>query len=272
MKWLRRLFRRQPVVTVVVATYRRFGLFVPLQCLARQTRPPDHVVIVTDGVLLNDALGPSALPWRLKIRHKHVYNHNDYGSAIPLNSGLDAVPRDTTHMMVLADHTYVREGWVEQHLAYHEEAERAIVSGATKLHEESDPFHFPGEHCACRGTWMPFRPSGEPIFVGTLATGQQAADCVYNSSLSIRMDVMKKIGGWDERFEGGYGYDDFTLAHRAEAQSGKPAVVSFAASMIAHRLQHGKGVRRPVRDMEENFKLYERIKKYELLSKAFRTR
>lgn len=58
--------------------------------------------------------------------------------------------------------------------------------------------------------------------------------------IAVRRDDWEKLGGYDERFGDGYGYDDDNFIHRLEAAGWKPVLVP---GRMAHSLPHSDSVR-----------------------------
>ena len=243
-------FKRHPSVSVLCATFRPSGLAIPIACLKRQALKPDQIVFVADGIDFRAAMGgytsvtgiANRLDWITISRSPNLY-----GNCIPLNAGLDIVKGDVT--MVLTDLATISDKWIEGHLALLTK-NTCLVSGGTEV----------------GGRWFPF---GEGATLKSSAT----ASAVYGASLSIRTVLLRKIGGWDERFNGGHGYDDFLLAHRAVAHSGLECTVSTDPRVVAHRPPHDDGDKVIIRTVEENKALFEALRsdQKELLKPAWRS-
>lgn len=267
-------------ISVMVATCRPRGFQLPLQALLAQTRLPNEVIWVADGVELEEAFGDAeafAPAGRLPSRFvKPDVTPRLYGPSVALNVGLDVAQGDL--LLVLADRSWVGPDWVKAHALYHEIGlPVCLVSGGKVLHEEDvGPVN---EACSCPAVWMPFDRAASrfgqaafPPTIGDLGTAQ----LVTYSSLSLSLRLMREIGGWDERFAGGHGSDDVYLALQAHARSGLPPLVTMDPRLISHRLKTAPGGtelgRELVRTSEDNLALLRKLVAEELHQPAWRAK
>ena len=89
-------------------------------------------------------------------------------------------------------------------------------------------------------------------------------------SLSTRTEYLRSFGGWDERLDGGHGFEDILLAWRIEHASKKPGIVLAAPEIRTHRLRCHHGGKRITKGPDDNRILAEWIRDNELDKPAVR--
>lgn len=192
----------EPVVSVVIPTHqRREALQTVLESLAQQSvEPSSYEVVVavdasTDGTLemLEAFTAPYDLCW---------VSPSGRGRASACNAAVAAARGEVA--IVLDDDMRVVPEFVARHRSHHPQGSRRCVLGAVPVELESDSTH------AARYVKDKFE-----LHLSRLSDPAHLAlpRSFYTGNASLRTEVMRAVGGFDESF-GIYGNEDVELALR----------------------------------------------------------
>lgn len=155
---------------------------------------PVEIVVVIDGSTDGTAAALARLdcPFRLK-----VLEQENRGQAAARNRGAIGARGDI--LLFLDDDMICDPQLLQQHASSHQAGADA-VTGEVTIHPDSEP-GFLKDRLAAAASWSRgSRPS---------------AFNLYSGNLSIRRDVFREVGGFDEEFTaGGYGGEDLDLGLR----------------------------------------------------------
>lgn len=191
-----------PVVSVVIPTYqRRESVLRALTALAVQTVSPGEyeVVVVIDGSSDGSREALQSLSPQYTLRVLCQQNH---GRAAACNAGIAAARGDI--VVLLDDDMEATPDFLAAHLHAHAEGgERAVIGAApvTITTELPPPVAYVGRK---------FNRHLERL---ASVGGPLALRDFYSGNLSIRRDVLNKVGGFDEAFTI-YGNEDLELSIR----------------------------------------------------------
>lgn len=259
--------RRAPRVAVICSTYRKGGLSSFAHCLQQQTRPPDEVIFACDGLSLDDAVAsvsvPVVLPPKWRDTAVILDRPRDAPFAVGMvwNAGIDRALRllgtDTATstgsvVMISCDHTWISRYWIERNLELLTTRRPALFADGMVLHRTlpDEEAHSHAATCCCNPMVTPVTPIAPEIAL----LGGRVKDSGW-SAIAIEADLLRKIGGFDERLSGGYGYDERLVSYRAELHSGRPCMISMHPDVVVHRMPHDRGGRSEIRSMSENWKI-----------------
>lgn len=257
-------------LSFICITYRKAGFYWTLKCLKNQNVKPDEILLILNsGCTLYDALGEEDFIGLENIRILPYEVPHDYSFAMPANYGLDNLDPKSDYTLVVADHSWFHPDWVKTHIDLQLEANPALISGGKKLHDENDDEYlsFKGPNCKCMGTYWPVMNMHDK----TLSSDSPEAPKHTNgSSLSIKSDTLRGLHGWDERMEGGSGYEDALLSRRSMIYTKRPLLISMDERIITHRLMCSH--RKLTKTHDHNIAIYNHIVSDEkrALEKAWR--
>lgn len=191
--------------SVVIPTYRRRdSLLRALAALDRQTLPAAdyEVVVVVDGSDDGTAEAAAALTTGYPLR---VLSQPNRGRAAACNAGISAARGEV--VVLLDDDMEPAPELLAAHLRAHPAGERRAVIGAAPIRvEPSMPVH--AAYVAEK-----FNRHLEQL---ARAGGPLALRDFYSGNFSVRRDVIRSLGGFDERFRA-YGNEDLELSIRLAA-------------------------------------------------------
>jgi len=203
--------------SVVIASRNKPSyLAATLACLARQTVPPDEVIIVDDGSNppLADPTGVARLIRREGPRHLQTAR----------NAGITQAKGDI--LLLMDDDCLVREDWVQAHLWRHQHDPGHLVVGSVRR------IVYRGE----REFWkLPVAPDGDEhrtferrakLLVGNVPPWN-LAPCTNNAS--VARQTLLRMGGYDEEYRG-WGVDDVDLTYRL-MKDGVPLLIDSAPTV-----------------------------------------
>lgn len=191
-----------PAVTVVIPTHqRREALRTVLQSLARQSVDPGEYEVVvsvdasTDGTI--EMIDGLDVPYDLR-----RVSPRARGRAAACNAALAAARGEVT--IVLDDDMRVVPEFVARHRSHHPPGSRLCVLGAVPVELEERSTH------AARYVKAKF-----DLHLSRLSDPEHLAlpRSFYTGNASLRTEVMREVGGFDESF-GIYGNEDVELALR----------------------------------------------------------
>lgn len=193
----------EPSVTVVIPTHqRRETLRRTLESLRGQSADPSsyEVVVATDACEdgSGEMIDAFAAPYGLR-RVDPVGR----GRAAACNAAIDVARGEV--LIVLDDDMQVASEFVERHRSHHPPGSRRCVLGAVPVELE------PGGPRAARYVKEKF-----DLHLTRLAEDPEHLDrtrSFYTGNASLRSEVMREVGGFDESF-GIYGNEDVELALR----------------------------------------------------------
>lgn len=206
-----------PLVSVVLATFeRRASAERLLGQLAAQTLDPDRfeVVVVDDGSTLPAAqwLGELRLPFRLT-----ALRQPNAGAAAARHRGVLSARGEL--VVILDDDMQVAPGFLEAHLAPHQEHGRLVVVGRIR---------------ASAGlARMPLFERFHQDLLDRWSTRPLHGDALYTGNMSLRRSDYLAVGGFDTSFERA---EDIDLGLRLE-RSGVAMLFSEAAQAV-HESDH----------------------------------
>jgi GT2 family glycosyltransferase len=213
-------FGSAPSIGVIIPTHqRRESLNRTLDSLARQTAPTDLYEVVvaldrcTDGT--RELLERQRTPYDL-----HVVASSGCGRAAACNAALPAVRGDV--VIILDDDMQVVPEFVDRHQRHHPRGSRRCVLGAVPVVlDDMSPL-------AARYVRAKF-----DAHLARLAEPGHAyvPRDFYSGNVSLRLEVLRSVGGFDESFTA-YGNEDIELWVRLAA-----AGVSFRFDPQARALQ-----------------------------------
>ena len=217
----------EPLVSVVIPTrQRRAALERALRSFEAQTAAPEsfEVVVAVDGSTdgtqeMLEAMDP---PYPLRaVRGRGV------GRAAACNEAISAARGDV--LIILDDDMQVSPAFVERHASNHPAGSRFCVMGAAPVRlDGSSPL-------AARYVQAKFAAHlarlGEPSHLN-------APRSFYSGNSSVRAEVMREVGGFDEGFTV-YGNEDVDLALRLRAAA---VELRYDPEALAHQ-EYGKGLR-----------------------------
>lgn len=192
----------EPAVSVVIPTHqRREALRVVLESLSRQSvEPGSYEVVVavdasTDGTA--EMIDGLDVPYDLR-----RVSPSGRGRASACNAAVAAARGDVT--IVLDDDMRVVPEFVERHRSHHPAGSRRCVLGAVPVELEEGSTH------AARYVKAKF-----DLHLSRLSDPAHLAlpRSFYTGNASLRTEVMREVGGFDESF-GIYGNEDVELALR----------------------------------------------------------
>jgi glycosyltransferase involved in cell wall biosynthesis len=222
------------MVSVLIPTHdRRDAVRRVLSSLRAQSVPTDayEVIVSIDGSTdgTRDMLASFAAPYALRIAEGPWR-----GRATACNAALGLARGDV--VIVLDDDMEAAAELVENHRAHHPEGSRLCVLGAVpvRLDDESP---LAARHIARRFD-AHLAALAEPghVFVPR---------DFYSGNTSIRTDVLREVGGFDDSF-GAYGNEDVELGLRLRAAG---VQLRYDATALAHQ-GYTKHLRRLARDTQ----------------------
>jgi GT2 family glycosyltransferase len=224
-----------PAVSVVIPTHdRREALRRALESLAAQTAPAESYEVVVsldacaDGTL--EMLDGFEAPYELRRVEPPTR-----GRAAACNAAAAAARGEV--LIVLDDDMAVSEGFVERHRAHHPEGSRLCVLGAVPVELREDSPR------AARYVKEKF-----DLHLARLGDRRhlELPRSFYTGNASLRAEVMREAGGFDESF-GVYGNEDVELALRLRAAGVR---LEYDPEALA-RQEYGKDLVGLQRDTEE---------------------
>lgn len=219
-------------ISVVIPTFNRAELLGRcLDALARQTASPEtyEVVVVDDGSKdrTSELLASLDPPFRLR-----AHRQTNVGQAAALNKGISLA--QGRFCLLLDDDIQADAGLVAEHLRAQRQRGGIIGLGMLRLRLDGRAGGL-GVHFA---SW--WRDHYERLENGTLHPDFGAC---YSGNLSIPVEPLRHVGGFDERLERSF---DVELAYRLQ-QSGLEIQFLPDASAEQH---YSKGFRAIVRDFD----------------------
>ena len=222
--------------SVVIASRNKPSyLAATLVCLARQTVPPDEVIVVDDGSAppLTDSTGVARLIRREGPRHLQAAR----------NAGITQAKGDI--VLLMDDDCLVREDWVQAHLWRHQRDPGHLVAGSVRR------IVYRGE----REFWkLPVAPDGDEhrtferrleLLMGNVPPWN-LAPCTNNAS--IARQALLRMGGYDEEYTG-WGVDDVDLTYRL-MRDGVPLLIDSAPTVYHQEHPRDEAQRAPGRNSE----------------------
>jgi GT2 family glycosyltransferase len=196
----------EPSVTVVVPTHqRRETLRRTLESLQAQSVDPSsfEVVVATDACDDGSAEMIDALPVPYELRRVDPAGR---GRAAACNAAIAAARGEV--LIILDDDMQVVPEFVEQHRSNHPSGSRRCVLGAVPV--DLEPGGPPAAHYVKEKFDLHLARLGEdPEHLNRPRS-------FYTGNASLRAEVMREVGGFDESF-GIYGNEDVELALRLRA-------------------------------------------------------
>ncbi|HEY0317891.1 MAG TPA: glycosyltransferase [Solirubrobacterales bacterium] len=224
-----------PLVSVIVPTHqRREALRRALASLAGQTADPSsyEVVVATDACSdgTTEMLDSLQMPYELR-----PVVPGKRGRAAACNAAVAAARGEV--LIVLDDDMTVVEEFVERHRAHHPAGSRRCVLGAVPVELRG------GSPRAARYVKEKF-----DLHLSRLADREhlELPRSFYTGNASLRTEVMREVGGFDESF-GVYGNEDVELALRLRAAGVR---LEYDPDALAHQ-EYGKDLIGLQRDTEE---------------------
>jgi GT2 family glycosyltransferase len=215
-------------------------LRLTLATLRRQSRPPDEIVVVNDGstddtpMVLTEAVR-AGIPLRVVAR-------TGEGRAAARNAGADAATGGL--IIFLDDDILVSPGFVAAHLTVQERLEGPAVvhgplrelPGAARLIAAAPPDPY---EAAARGTFGRTFVNALERLVRDMAEGRVAAvapwlACV-GANVSIRREMWRRAGGFDEAYGPVWGCEDLELGYRLVSSG---AATHVAGQALGIHLSH----------------------------------
>lgn len=196
----------EPSVTVVVPTHqRRETLRRTLESLQSQSVEPSsfEVIVATDACDDGSAEMVDALPVPYALRRVEPVGR---GRAAACNAAIEAARGEV--LIILDDDMRVAPEFVERHRSHHPPGSRRCILGAVPVDLER------GSPRAARYVKQKF-----DLHLARLAEDPEHLNrprSFYTGNASLRAEVMREAGGFDESF-GIYGNEDVELALRLRA-------------------------------------------------------
>ena len=223
-----------PEVSVIIPTRQRHdALRRALASLARQPLAPAFEVVVavdgsTDGT--NEMIDALESPYDLR-----RVQMPGRGRAAACNAAIAAARAEV--VIILDDDMQVAEGFVERHLRHHPAGTRVCVLGAVPV--ELDGASTPAARYVKEKFDLHLARLSDPAHLNLPRS-------FYTGNASIRAEVLRGVGGFDESF-GIYGNEDVELALRLRAGG---VALAYDPEALA-RQEYGKDLGGLLRDTVE---------------------
>lgn len=203
----------EPKVSVLYCTARHGGLDVLYESMKCQTFRNFEVVVVDE------------------LRRWKVYPDAGFNFVEPppkkegmfwnlsasLNKGTAACRGEI--VVLLQDYIFVPEDGLQKLVDVYMKDAPCLVSGVGHQFKEPSTIFDPKGLWSCWDSW-PGRPSGDKVFVDPRIKGKGLYVCTpveWEANYAcFAKEIWKKIGGFDEAFDAGWGYDNVNFAERAQ--------------------------------------------------------
>jgi len=203
------------------------GLTQTLNCLMRQTMR-DFQVVIADDSQSEDVERLACIyeqPSHLNI--KYIRRKHRGGARVASASNIAWLSSDVRPdgILIFANsHILMRPDWIEKHLRHHEKDHNRVVIG---------PY--------CEGSWE--GPSTRSRWNEEKTEGCFKLMRMYGDSL--RKNHLVSMGGWDEDFDGEWGFEDVDLAYRLhklglEFVHGTDVEVVHLSHLLTHPAPEGR--------------------------------
>lgn len=227
--------------TVVITYYQDIDLLGGLlSSLARQTYPPSlyDVVIVDDGSPTPLALATVAEYLHTPVRIIRL-THQAYQISTMRNIGMR---QSTADVILCVDQDILCPPcWLEAHLKWHHAANQIATFGLRRFVNRVASMDATPDFIAAalEGPDIPSASTGfhpgdkRAVEVESLKSNPYPFNCFHGCNVSFRRQEALAVGGFSEKFNGGFGYEDIEFGARLFARGNQIAYVPD--SLVVHQ-------------------------------------
>lgn len=232
----------QPLVSIVIPVHGKAD--VTEQCLSSIASCPTHVPY--EVIVVDDASPDATATMLARVRNLRVLtNTTNLGYLHSCNAG--AALANGRYVVLLNNDTEVEPGWLDALVDFAAAAADVGVVGA-KLVYPDGTLQEAGGIVWADGTGWNYGRNGDPDrpefnFV-------REVDYCSGACLLVRADLLRRLGGYDERFAPAY-YEDTDLCFAARA-AGYRVLYQPRAQIVHHEgLSHGSDVASGIKSFQE---------------------